>query len=526
MTMFKPHSPEVFAAQFAEAKRLHLIGEFKRARTLYEDLANRHPDESAPRLMLVDLDIRDGKHVTALRRLEALQERHPDDRSLRTAIAGIAEELADMDRALAIYRQDAEDTPNDPVALSRLATVLRYFGRLDEAKEIFRRLISEWPDASGGYVGLVAIDPVHATDSDVAKMEAMSTKPDILLQERVQLLFALGDVYDKRKDFDRAFGYFDAANKLRRENLTANFQGPAADLMPKVQGLPATIEEAEAQHTRFAEGVRAMFTPQYLQHFGGSGLDTNAPIFIVGMPRSGSTLLEQILSSHPDVTGLGETTALSTTFRQLMPTSRAEMTPGFQRTFYRRVGEAYLEALKERGWSGKGRVIDKMLGNYVNVGIIHLAFPNATIINSVRDPVNTCFSCFRQAFKDRNETTYDLGAVGRQYVHYRGMIDHWDNVLPGRVRHVEHELLLDDPENEVRKLIANCGLDWNDACLRFHEENKRPVRTASSSQVRQPLFKTSIARWKPYEKHLNPLFQALGPYAPAEWKDAKRASGG
>ena len=269
-----------------------------------------------------------------------------------------------------------------------------------------------------------------------------------------------------------------------------------------------------------------MFTPVYLRHFAGGGLETNAPIFIVGMPRSGSTLLEQILSSHPDVTGLGETAALSTAFRQVMPASRAQMTPNFQRTFYRRVGEAYLAALRERGWGGKGRVIDKMLGNYANIGIIHLAFPNATIINSARDAVSTCFSCFRQAFKESNETTYDLGAVGRQYVMYRNMIEHWDSVLPGRIHNVVHEQLLEDPGSEVPKLIAHCGLDWNDACLRFHEENKRPVRTASSSQVRQPLFTTSITRWKPYERHLWPLFEALGPYAPEGWRNSAKALGG
>jgi hypothetical protein len=159
-----------------------------------------------------------------------------------------------------------------------------------------------------------------------------------------------------------------------------------------------------------------------------------------------------------------------------------------------------------------------MLGNFVHIGAIHLTFPNATIIHSLRDPVDTCFSCFRHLFKDRNETTYDLGAMGRYYVHYRGLMEYWDQLLPGRVVHVQHEELLAEPEPRIRELIAACRLEWDDACLRFHE-SARPVRTSSASQVRRPLFKSSIARWKPYERHLTPLFEALGPYAPDGWRE-------
>ena len=519
--MLRPHSPEVFTATFVEAKRLHLAGEFKRARTLYQDLADRHPDEPGPQLMLAELEMRDGWLSSARKRLAMLVKRHPDSKNTRLALAGVAEELADMDTAIPLYRLDADGSPDDPVALSRLATVLRFAGNLDESKALFRRIIAGWPDSSGGYVGLAAVDVSALTAADIAKMEVLAGSPELSLQERIQLLFALGEIRDRQKSFDDAFRAFDEGNRLRRENLTMQFTDPVAQgVMPKSTEAHATIQEAEAHLATFIGGIRAMFTPQYLSHFGGGGLSTNAPIFIVGMPRSGSTLLEQILSSHPSVTGLGETKALGATFKQLMPTSRAQMTEEFKRSFYRRVGETYLEALKERGWSGQNRVIDKMLGNYANIGIIHLAFPNAVIIDSMRDPVDTCFSCFRQSFKDRNETTYDLGAVGRQYVLYRGIVAYWDEVLPGRVLHVSHEAILADPEVEVRKLVAACGLEWDDACLRFYETN-RPVRTASSSQVRKPLFKSSVARWKPYEAHLTPLFEALGPYAPENWRHAQ-----
>lgn len=509
-----PLSPEMFAASFAEAKRLHLEGAFDRARKLYEDLVSRHPLEPGPELMLAELDMRDGRLVTARRRVEAIFQRYPDSRETRLALGGLTEALADMDAALALYRRDVEEFPDDPVALSRLATVLRFAGNLDEAKAIFRRVIDLSPGVSGGYVGLAAVDIAALTERDLAAMEAIARSPTVAVQERIQLLFALGEAKDRQKAYNDAFAAFAEGNRLRRENLRLGFDSPGfKSVMPKEPDTPGTVEEAETHLVRFLDGIRGMFTPQYLAHFGGGGLATNAPIFIVGMPRSGSTLLEQIISSHPEVEGLGETKALSESFKRLVPTSRAQMTPEFSRTFYRRVAEAYLEAMRERGWSGQGRVVDKMLGNYAQVGIIHLAFPNAIVINSMRDPVDTCFSCFRQTFKDRNEMTYDLGAVGRQYVHYRRMMAHWDEVLPGRVLHVRHEAILADPEAEVRTLVAKCGLEWNDACLRFHE-SARPVRTASASQVRQPLFKSSVARWKPYERHLGQLFEGLGPYAP------------
>jgi hypothetical protein len=170
--------------------------------------------------------------------------------------------------------------------------------------------------------------------------------------------------------------------------------------------------------------------------------------------------------------------------------------------------------MRERGWNNSGRFIDKMLNNFVFIGLIHLMFPKATILHAVRDPVDTCFSNFRTPFLTANEESYDLAEIGRSYVRYRQMMEHWDQVLPGRVIEVNHEALVADPEARIRWLVTQaCGLEWDDACLAFHK-TKRPVRTASVTQVRQPIFTTSVQRWRRYEKHLGPLLDALGPYAP------------
>jgi hypothetical protein len=230
------------------------------------------------------------------------------------------------------------------------------------------------------------------------------------------------------------------------------------------------------------------------------------------MPRSGSTLLEQILSSHRRVQGLGETTTLIQTVRGRYPLDLfAPDPPGH----FRQMADAYFKAMHDQGWGSAPRFVDKLLDNYLDVGLIHLMLPKAVILHSVRDPVDTCLACWRKNFRTSQEFSYDLGDVGRQYVRYREMMDHWSTVLPGRVIDVSHEALVADPDTEIRRLVTEaCGLEWDEACLRFYE-TKRPVRTASVAQVRQPIFTSSVARWRRYEKHLRPLFEALGRYASA-----------
>ncbi len=227
------------------------------------------------------------------------------------------------------------------------------------------------------------------------------------------------------------------------------------------------------------------------------------------MSRSGSTLLEQVLSSHRQVQGLGECAALPDTVMGQYPIGPASDGPGH----FRDLAKAYLARLRGLGWNDAQYAVDKMLSNYLFVGMIHLMFPRAVIVHSVRDPVDTCLANFRKLFRTAHETSYDLGDIGRHYVRYREMMDHWEAVLPGRVTSVSHEALVANPEPRIRELISVCGLKWDPACLDFHK-TERAVRTASVEQVRQPIFSTSVERWRRYERHLGPLFEALGPYAP------------
>jgi hypothetical protein len=328
----------------------------------------------------------------------------------------------------------------------------------------------------------------------------------------MQIDFALGEIEEQLGDTDAAFAAFAAANQLKRQTLTGELPAPVQPpIGPPIRAIHP--DRAAEEHRAGIVFRKAVITPEFIAAHEGRGHHIAAPIFVLGMPRSGSTLLEQILSSHRRVQGLGETSAFAEAMTGQYPFDLFAADPP---DHFRGRAEVYFKAMHARGWSSAPRFVDKMLRNYMDIGLIHLMMPKAVILHSVRDPVDTCLGCFRQLFMSGNETAYDLADIGREYVRYREMMDHWSAVLPGRVIDISHEALVADPETQIRALITEaCGLDWDPACLRFYD-TKRPVRTASVAQVRRPIFTSAIERWRRYEKHLGPLFEALGPYAPAD----------
>jgi hypothetical protein len=303
-------------------------------------------------------------------------------------------------------------------------------------------------------------------------------------------LFARASLLESAERYDEAFATLEAANRAA---------GGAFD----VAG--AAVIEAE----RFARIVRD-FSPTLLGMWRGRGSRTSAPVFVVGKPRSGSTLVEQILASHPDVRGMGENDCL--------PRAIASMGMGpfgwrAAPDYFERLAKVYLASMRQLGSATRRKFVDKSLSNFESIGFIALALPNATILHCVRDPLDCCLSAYRMRFTIGNELAFDLAEIGHSYVRYRRLMEHWAAVLPGRVVDVVYEDLVGAQERQTRWLVTEaCSLPWNDRCLHFHE-NDRPVLTASADQVRQPIFTTSIGRWRNYEKHLGPLIEALGPYA-------------
>lgn len=303
---------------------------------------------------------------------------------------------------------------------------------------------------------------------------------------RAFALFAEAERLDQLARYDEAFALLSEANRLTRSKWD-----PDRDI--------------GAYETHLA-WVKSVFTPQFIsQH--QSKTSSRAPIFIVGLPRSGSTLVEQILASHPQVTGMGETDAMGRILREHYPLNPVgPFDPPA-------MAQAYLDQIQAEGWRGRNRFTDKRLPNFAVIGLLQILFPKAVIVHVVRDPLDTCFANYRRLFGNAPDGryTYDMTELARQYRAYRTLMDHWSFVLMGRILTIQYEAVVADLEGQVRRLLKACGLPWHARCLRFYE-TQREVRTMSAAQVRQPIFAHSVGRWRQYERHLAPLIEALGPY--------------
>jgi hypothetical protein len=301
-----------------------------------------------------------------------------------------------------------------------------------------------------------------------------------------QVWFERGRALEAARSYDEAFASFAEGNRLRR-----------ADLDPA--GFLAAVD-------RSVEANRAFCTPAFFQAHLGEGHPSQAPIFVIGLPRSGSTLIEQILVAHPGVRTVGECNRLSLAMegrRPFMPSGPDH---------FRRLGALYLEALREAGWRGSRRVVDKTLINYRALPLLKLLFPKARIIHAVRDPMDACLALFRHNFADSNDAFFDLEDIATHYRRYREIMHHWSAMAPGAVVEVRHDALVDDPEGQIRRLIDAVGLGWDPACLAFHTARQR-VRDGDADAVRRPLTAAGVGRWRAYKRQLEPLIATLGPYA-------------
>jgi hypothetical protein len=499
-TRTPPLAPAELAEQLDAAGGHYEAGRLDEAARAYAIVEARNPADIRAPYSLAVIDIRLGRLTSALARLKGVVRREPSLFTAQHNLGYVSQSLGLWPQAADAYARALAIHPAAEETAFNLADALTILGRTDEALEHFRRLMAKPATALRALTGLALVKPAAVTDAELAAMQRAASDPGVAATVRTGLLFGLGEVLEARQADEDAFAAFAAGNRLKYDSLVAAAKGPAG---------PAAHPEAIARdHARSVERLKAMFTPAFIAEHRGGGNAAARPIFIVGMPRSGSTLIEQILSSHSAIQGLGESPALAETLE------RARAYDPAQPTDFRQLADAYLATQRARGWKPGARPVDKTLESFLHVGMIHLMFPRAVILHSVRDPIDTGLACYRQLFGHGNETLYDLGQIGAEYVGYRAVMDHWRAVLPGRVIDVSHEALVEDPETQIRWLVTEaCGLDWDPACLGFHR-TKRPVRTASVAQVRQPIFTTSLQRWRRYERHLGPLIEALGPYAP------------
>lgn len=390
---------------------------------------------------------------------------------------------ARLDEAQTHYERALRINPDYANAHNNLGNVLKEKGQFEAAMAHYERAIGIQPDYAEAYLNRSEIKRFTPGDADLGALEKLAVSGALPTDKALFVHFARAKALDDVGDYSGAWKHLVQANALKR----------------------VEIEYPESRALEFLDRIREVFEPGLIERLRGTGDPSTTPIFVVGMPRSGSTLIEQILASHPQIHGAGELPILERTENPNFPEHILELNAGE----LRRLGEAYLAQLPQVP-DGIIRIVDKLPGNFMRIGLIRLMLPNARIIHTLRDPLDTCLSCYFKLFTNGLYFTYDLGELGRYYQSYSRLMSHWHSVLPGgAMLDVRYEDVVEDLEGEARRLIDYCGLDWDERCIGFYR-NRRPVRTASSVQVRQPLYRSSLARWRHYESGLGALIEALG----------------
>jgi len=436
---------------------------------------------------------RQRKPGQALAQVQKLIDADPVNPSYRTLKATIASSIGDYDMALDLYAGVLADYPNNARVWMSYGHALKTTNRQSECVQTYRKSIELAPQLGEAYWSLANLKTFRFTPADIAAMQAQLATGRLTNDDRLQFHFALGKAFEDARQFAESFEHYREGNRLRRAAV-----GYDAD---------ATIGQMQRS--------KALFTPEFLAARAGQGASAPDPIFIVGLPRSGSTLLEQILSSHPLVEGTMELADIVNMARELGGTqprvqgAYPESLAALDADALRVLGERYLEQTRIYRKTDAPFFIDKLPNNFAHTGLIHLILPRAKIIDARRHPLGCCFSNFKQHFARGQHFTYSLEDLGLYYRGYVQLMAHYDAVLPGRVHRVIYERMIEDTEGEVRRLLEHCGLPFDERCLRFYE-NERAVRTASSEQVRRPIYREGVDHWQHYEPWLGPLKSALG----------------
>ena len=414
---------------------------------------------------------------------------------LAAAHANLGAALNDQGKLLeaeAAYRRAIALQPDFAQAHGNLGSVLMELGWLPQSRAALERAVSLAPGNVKHRYYLGELEPYAAGDRRLVALEQLAQNAAHLSADaRTELHFALGKAYDDLGQPTKAFAHWREGNALKRQRVTYN-------------------ERAELA---VFDRIRAVFTADLVRARQYSGHPSSVPVFVIGMPRSGTTLIEQILASHPHVFGAGELTHFETATTGLRPRGGTaavfpEMVRDMAGEDFRALGARYAAQIEKLDPKAQ-RVVDKMPGNFKYAGLIHLALPNAAIIHVRRDPADTCLSCFSKLFTASHNYTYDLAELGRYYRHYQKLMAHWRDVLPAdRILEVRYQDVVADLEGQARRMLAHCRLDWAPQCLAFHKTD-RPNRTASAMQVRQPIYPQAIGRWRAYAPFLRPLLAEL-----------------
>jgi tetratricopeptide (TPR) repeat protein len=474
--------------------QLSADSEYELAEPLLRKAVDAAPGDVSARMALAEHLLRAKRAPQALTEIEKLSAEPSQSPGAQSLRANILRDLGRQDEEVAILRSLAASQPRPETYLIRLGHAFRTLGRNDEAVAAYRQVIAKAPFEGTSWWSLANLKTVKFSDSDIAEMERGLALPQEQGVNRIRLHFALGKAFDDRREAEKAFHHYAEGNRLR--NAIANYQPE------KIQNW---VDQAEAN-----------YGPDFFDARTAGSCAAADPIFVVGMQRSGSTLVEQILDSHPDIEGTAELSEFPTVVREQGEIAHrrgitvSEHLRRMSADELRALGEDYLERVRVYRQTDKPFFTDKMPVNWMYAGVIRLFLPNAKIVDVRRHPLACCFANWKQLYGRGLEHTYSMENMGRYYADYVRLLRLMDRVQPGKIHRVIYERVVDDVEGEVRRLLDYLGLPFDDACLNFHS-NERSVRTISAAQVRRPINREGLDQWRPYEQWLGPLKDALGP---------------
>jgi tetratricopeptide (TPR) repeat protein len=491
-----------------EAMRLlaqigHMRNVLDDAETLFAGVLAMVPDHHEARHEYVQVLIARHKFTQAREALEPLLTLDPTNHAHRTQAATIRVGLGDFEGVIPVYREMLQEIPSDAPAAQIhradlnlwLGHALKTEGQTDEAIKAYMAATVDRPDFGDAWWSLANLKTYRFAPESIAVMRQRLDDPATAESDRIHIAFALGKALEDDGDYAGSWAAYTQGSTMHRASN---------GYIPEVFETNTREQKRVCTNAFFAERV-------------GWGLDDPAPIFVLGLPRSGSTLIEQILASHSMVEGTQELPEIQRIVHELQgreinfdePRYPAVL-PELDASAIRQFGAQYIADSRPNRILGRPYFIDKMPNNFRHIGLIHLILPNAKIIDARRDAMACCFSNFKQLFAQGQEFTYGIEDIARYYRTYVELMDHWDAVLPGRVLRVQHEDVVDDLEGSVRRILDYCGLPFEAACIEFHK-TKRSVRTPSSEQVRQPIFRDGLDQWKKFDPYLGPLRTILGP---------------
>jgi tetratricopeptide (TPR) repeat protein len=453
------------------------------------------PDYDAARYAWANVLYKRHRYADALAQLDILLAKEPDNASWLTLKAANLVEINEHAAALPLFEKILDLHPDHRQAHLSYGHALRAVGRVEDCIAAYEQCIALGSGTGEAYWSLANLKTYRFSDQQMEHIESLLQKKDCAFRDYYHLLFSLGKAREDRKDYRAAMAAYVKGNQVRGRNVPW---------------------DGRAFHDECLR-LRKFFDKELFSRHAGQGCASPDPIFVVGLPRAGSTLIEQILASHSQVEGTAELADMMAIARKIAGKRRRndksaypEALGAMEAEQLRQMGQGYLDSTAVQRITEAPFFIDKMPNNFVHVGLIQLILPNARIIDARRHPLDCCFSGFKQLFASGQGFTYGQQRIGQYYREYVDLMDHWDEVLPGRVLRVQYEDMVADTETQVRRLLDYCGLPFEEACLSFHD-NMRTVRTASSEQVRQPINRGGIGRWEPFDEWLGPLRDALGP---------------